>query len=80
MGTLPNMNWVKGRHTLFFGGQLIETFDNYAQTNIASGAFAFNGSWTQSNPCRRWHGRYFLRRFSPGMRPEPSERIQPQFR
>ncbi len=46
----PNMNWVKGRHTLFFGGQLIETFDNYAQTNIASGAFAFNGSWTQSNP------------------------------
>jgi hypothetical protein len=45
----PNLNWVKGRHTLFFGGQLIETFDNYAQTNIASGAFAFNGSWTQSN-------------------------------
>jgi hypothetical protein len=45
----PNLNWVKGRHTLFFGGQLIETFDNYAQTNIASGAFAFNGAWTQSN-------------------------------
>src|ERR1700733_10623694 len=46
----PNMNWVKGRHTLFFGGQLIETFDNYAQTNIASGAFAFDGTWTKSNP------------------------------
>ncbi len=29
-----------------FGGQLTETYDNYAQTNIASGAFAFNGSWT----------------------------------
>ena len=24
----------------------IETYDNYAQTNIASGAFGFNGSWT----------------------------------
>jgi hypothetical protein len=46
----PNLTFIKGRHTLFFGGQLIETFDNYAQTNIASGAFAFNGSWTQSNP------------------------------
>ena len=46
----PNLTWIKGRHTLFFGGQLIETFDNYAQTNIASGAFAFDGSWTQSNP------------------------------
>jgi hypothetical protein len=46
----PNLTWIKGRHTMFFGGQLIETFDNYAQTNIASGAFEFNGSWTQSNP------------------------------
>jgi len=46
----PNVTWIKGRHTMLFGGQLIETFDNYAQTNIASGAFAFNGSWTQSNP------------------------------
>jgi Carboxypeptidase regulatory-like domain len=46
----PNLTWIKGRHTMLFGGQLIETYDNYAQTNIASGAFAFNGSWTQSNP------------------------------
>jgi hypothetical protein len=46
----PNLTWIKGRHTFLFGGQLIETYDNYAQTNIASGAFAFNGSWTQSNP------------------------------
>jgi Carboxypeptidase regulatory-like domain len=45
----PNMTWIKGRHTFQFGGQLIETYDNYAQTNIASGAFAFNGSWTNSN-------------------------------
>ena len=45
----PNITWIKGRHTWVFGGQLIETYDNYAQTNIASGAFAFNGSWTDSN-------------------------------
>jgi hypothetical protein len=45
----PNLTWIKGRHTWVFGGQLIETYDNYAQTNIASGAFAFNGSWTNSN-------------------------------
>jgi len=45
----PNITWIKGRHTFQFGGQLIETYDNYAQTNIASGAFAFNGSWTNSN-------------------------------
>jgi Carboxypeptidase regulatory-like domain len=46
----PNVTWIKGRHTWVFGGQVIETYDNYAQTNIASGAFAFNGSWTTSNP------------------------------
>ena len=45
----PNMTWIKGRHPFQFGGQLMETYDNYAQTNIASGAFAFNGSWTNSN-------------------------------
>src|SRR6202020_2151 len=45
----PNLTWIRGRHTWVFGGQLIETYDNYAQTNIASGAFAFDGSWTASN-------------------------------
>ena len=45
----PSLTWVKGRHTYVFGGQLIETYDNYAQTNIASGAFAFDGSWTSPN-------------------------------
>jgi len=45
----PSLTWIKGRHTWVFGGQLIETYDNYAQTNIASGAFAFNGSWTADN-------------------------------
>ncbi len=45
----PSITWIKGRHTMVFGGQILETYDNYAQTNIASGAFAFNGSWTNSN-------------------------------
>jgi len=46
----PSVTWVKGRHTWVFGGQYIVTYDNYAQTNIASGAFAFDGTWTSSNP------------------------------
>jgi hypothetical protein len=45
----PNLTWIKGKHTWVFGGQLTETYDNYAQTNIASGAFAFDGSWTSDN-------------------------------
>src|SRR5580704_6030090 len=45
----PSLTWIKGRHTWVFGGQLTETYDNYAQTNIASGAFLFNGSWTSDN-------------------------------
>jgi Carboxypeptidase regulatory-like domain len=45
----PSLTWIKGRHTWVFGGQLTETYDNYAQTNIASGAFLFNGSWTADN-------------------------------
>jgi hypothetical protein len=45
----PSLTWIRGRHTWVFGGQLTETYDNYAQTNIASGAFEFNGSWTTSN-------------------------------
>jgi Carboxypeptidase regulatory-like domain len=45
----PSLTWIKGRHTWVFGGQVIETYDNYAQTNIASGAFAFDGSWTTNN-------------------------------
>src|SRR5271156_6367421 len=45
----PSLTWIKGRQTWVFGGQLTETYDNYAQTNIASGAFQFNGTWSQSN-------------------------------
>jgi hypothetical protein len=45
----PNLTWIRGHHTWIFGGQLEEGYDNYAQTNIASGAFSFNGSWTTNN-------------------------------
>jgi hypothetical protein len=45
----PSLTWIKGRHSWVFGGQLTLTYDNYAQTNIASGAFAFDGSWTTNN-------------------------------
>ncbi len=45
----PNVTWIRGHHTFIFGGQLEEGYDNYAQTNIASGAFSFNGGWTQDN-------------------------------
>ncbi len=48
----PSLTWIKGRHTWVFGGQLIETYDNYAQTNIASGAFAFDGTGRATMPFR----------------------------
>jgi hypothetical protein len=40
----PSVTLVRGRHTLKLGFQLEIGRDNYAQTNVASGAFAFCGS------------------------------------
>jgi len=40
----PNVTLVRSRHTVKFGFQLEIGRDNYAQTNVASGAFAFCGS------------------------------------
>jgi Carboxypeptidase regulatory-like domain len=40
----PSLTLVRGRHTVKFGFQLEIGRDNYAQTNVASGAFAFCGS------------------------------------
>jgi Carboxypeptidase regulatory-like domain/TonB dependent receptor len=40
----PAITLVRGRHTAKFGFQLEIGRDNYAQTNVASGAFAFCGS------------------------------------
>ncbi len=40
----PSLTLVRGRHTLKLGFQFEVGRDNYAQTNVASGAFAFCGS------------------------------------
>jgi hypothetical protein len=40
----PSITLVRGHHTLKLGAQLELGRDNYAQTNVASGAFAFCGS------------------------------------
>jgi hypothetical protein len=44
----PQFTKIIGRHTLAFGVQFEETFDNYLQTNTGGGLISFNGSWTQS--------------------------------
>jgi Carboxypeptidase regulatory-like domain len=44
----PQFTKIIGRHTLTFGLQWEETFDNYLQTNTGGGLISFNGSWTQS--------------------------------
>jgi hypothetical protein len=46
----PSVTLIRGRHSIQFGGQLEEGFDNYSQTNIASGFFGFNGAFTEDNP------------------------------
>ena len=45
----PALTMIRGKHTFQFGGQYELGLDNYYQTNIASGAFAFSGSWTAQN-------------------------------
>jgi hypothetical protein len=37
----PNITMIRGPHTVQFGGQIELDYDNYAQTNVASGAFGF---------------------------------------
>jgi Carboxypeptidase regulatory-like domain/TonB dependent receptor len=45
----PALSMIRGKHNLQIGGQYELGLDNYFQTNIASGAFAFSGSWTANN-------------------------------
>src|SRR5215469_1559529 len=45
----PQVTMIRGRHTVQFGGQYELGLDNYYQTNIATGAFAFTGAWTAQN-------------------------------
>jgi hypothetical protein len=46
----PALTMIRGKHTLQAGAQFEIGLDNYYQTNIASGAFAFAGNWTASSP------------------------------
>jgi Carboxypeptidase regulatory-like domain len=45
----PALTMIRGKHTIQVGAQWELGLDNYFQTNIASGAFAFSGSWTAAN-------------------------------
>ena len=40
---------IRGKHTIAIGGQYELGYDNYFQTNIAAGAFAFSTNWTSSS-------------------------------
>jgi len=42
----PAFTLIRGKHTIQTGAQIELGYDNYFQTNIASGAFAFGGNWT----------------------------------
>lgn len=44
----PNLTLLRGYHRFHFGGQLETGYDNYAQTNVATGAFDF---CAYSQPC-----------------------------
>ena len=44
----PQVTMIRGRHTLNWGMQLEEGYDNYLQTNTGGGLISFNGSWTSS--------------------------------
>jgi len=46
----PALTMIRGKHTFQAGAQFEIGLDNYFQTNIASGAFAFAGNWTSSSP------------------------------
>ncbi|MGH9545758.1 MAG: TonB-dependent receptor domain-containing protein [Terriglobales bacterium] len=42
----PQITMIRGRHTITWGGQLQEGYDNYLQTNTGGGLISFVGSWT----------------------------------
>jgi Carboxypeptidase regulatory-like domain/TonB dependent receptor len=46
----PALTLIRGKHTFQIGAQFEIGLDNYYQTNIASGAFGFQGNWTSSTP------------------------------
>jgi hypothetical protein len=44
----PQVTMIRGRHTLVWGGQLEEGYDNYLQTNTGGGLISFGGAWTNN--------------------------------
>lgn len=46
----PAITFIRGKHTIAVGAQVELGYDNYYQTNIAAGAFAFSTNWTDNNP------------------------------
>jgi Carboxypeptidase regulatory-like domain len=46
----PQVTMIRGRHTIAWGAQLEEGYDNYLQTNTGGGLISFTGSWTSNAP------------------------------
>jgi hypothetical protein len=46
----PSVTNIRGRHTLKLGGEFEVLRNNYAQSNVPSGIFDFNGNFTAINP------------------------------
>src|SRR5438093_2284586 len=63
----PALTMIRGKHTLQMGAQYELGLDNYFQTNIASGAFAFSGSWTALNALTPGNGGFAVADFLLGL-------------
>jgi Carboxypeptidase regulatory-like domain/TonB dependent receptor len=63
----PALTMIRGKHTLQMGAQYELGLDNYFQTNIASGAFAFSGSWTALNALTPGNGGFAFADFLLGL-------------
>ncbi len=46
----PSLTWIKGRHTMKFGGEVRLMDNNYSQSQNASGQFNFDNLFTAVNP------------------------------
>jgi hypothetical protein len=46
----PSLTWIKGSHTLKFGGEIRLMDNNYSQSQNASGQFNFDNLFTSVNP------------------------------
>lgn len=46
----PNITWIKGKHTMKFGGEVRRLTHNYYQQNNPSGSFNFDRLLTAANP------------------------------